>query len=463
MAVVLLGTGLRISRLGDAVSYNEAAAWSDHAHRSLGLLISDLPLPYHHILHDLLLRYSTALFGIHPWSIRFPALLAGILLMPIFYAFIRNTFNRHIALIALCLLAVSGPFVEYGSMARGYALTWPLIMSALIAGRHFVKSGNAISLGLMALCCALAMWAVPTVVHAVVMVYLWTWSMVADRYKSTVRRRSLKLLFSAVLFVLLTLLCYAPVLAEHSFAALIDDPSTLDPTWKMFTATYMDRAYDVWDYVTGTAPAPVCVLGLLALAYAAYISAKYRLLLVALILGSVPLVLLEQQVASPPSWIYALLVLHIGSAIGLFHLLRFLRGKVGPALEMDRPTLLASLVILVCFGWWTLTGTRAGMERFPEAPLVAEWFVRSTEPGDHLHAEYPWDAPMAFALACAHADQGAMTKGGVSTAQQYYVVGIVDRQTALGIWRTGDTRQADHVGFQHVLDLRDVQVFKLVH
>ncbi|MEO8732906.1 MAG: glycosyltransferase family 39 protein, partial [Flavobacteriales bacterium] len=182
MAVLLLGAVLRMARLGDAVTYNEAAAWADHAHRSLATLLSDLPLPHHHILHDLLVRFCVVIFGVHTWSLRLPALLAGILLLPLLYAFVRTTFNRHIALLAMCLLAVSGPFVEYSAMARGYALTWPLIIGALIAGRHFTKRDNLVSLFLMGLCCALAMWAVPTALHAVVMVYFWTFFLITKRY-----------------------------------------------------------------------------------------------------------------------------------------------------------------------------------------------------------------------------------------------------------------------------------------
>lgn len=119
--------------------------------------------------------------------------------MPLCYAFARSVFNRHIAAILLCLVAVSGPLVEYSAVARGYSLVWLFTISALMAARHFVSSENAISSILMAAFTALGMWATPDMIYPAVMVYTWALFMLVANYQSTIRRRMVKLVGSAVL------------------------------------------------------------------------------------------------------------------------------------------------------------------------------------------------------------------------------------------------------------------------
>ncbi|MBK9059297.1 MAG: glycosyltransferase family 39 protein [Flavobacteriales bacterium] len=162
--VLAIGVILRILRLDGPVTYDEALTYVNYSSRSFGFLFSDYMYTGNHILHSAFVRISTLIFGVHLWSLRLPALIAGILVMPLFYAFVRALFNRHIAVIALCLLAVSGPLVEYSALARGYGLTWFFMVCSLLAARHFVKHENSVSVVMLGLFCALGMWAAPVMI-----------------------------------------------------------------------------------------------------------------------------------------------------------------------------------------------------------------------------------------------------------------------------------------------------------
>ncbi|HRQ83559.1 MAG TPA: glycosyltransferase family 39 protein, partial [Flavobacteriales bacterium] len=248
--VLVLGLVLRAWRLNEPVSYDEALTWTEYARKSFGFLLSDYTFTSNHILYSALAKISVLLFGLHPWSLRLPALVAGMLVLPLAYLFVRMVFNRHIAVIFLCLLAVSSPLVEYSAMARGYSLVWLFTICALLAGRHFVKSENWVSAVLLATSTALGMWAAPVMVYPAVMAYFWTLFMLMTNYQSTLRRRVLKLAGSFLLAGGLASLCYAPVIAMHSLDSLLHHPSLADHTWNHFVNTQQDQAFGVWAYLT---------------------------------------------------------------------------------------------------------------------------------------------------------------------------------------------------------------------
>jgi hypothetical protein len=75
-----------------------------------------------HILHTLLARLSTLIFGHEPWAQRLPALAAGVLLVPAGYAAARALVSRSAALIAAACIASWPYLVDLSTNARGYTL-----------------------------------------------------------------------------------------------------------------------------------------------------------------------------------------------------------------------------------------------------------------------------------------------------------------------------------------------------
>ncbi len=433
LAVFALGALLRVLRMDGPVTFDEALTYTQYAGRGFGFLFSDYTYPGNHILYSALARLSVLVFGVHPWSLRLPALLAGLLVMPLGYAFARQVFNRHIAVLFLCLLAVSGPLVEYSAKARGFSLVWLFTMAALLAGRHFVKTENMTGAVLMALFCALGMWATPYMAFPVLMVFLWSAGMLFHSYESTVRRRSVKLAGAFFLALAFTAACYAPVVAVHSMDHLVNHPTLEENTWQHFVNTQQDRAFDLWAYFTATAHPVLAFAGIVAVTYAAIVSAKYRILLLAMAFGAVPLVMVLQFVAFPAAWTYTLLVFHLGTAIGCFYLLKLVRDKLAPGFTKSQRSLAAGLALLLVFGWTGLRGEQDVVERFPEARQAAAWIAANTRPGDRLAVSSPWDAPIGFYLACDKVNGRILNGEGAPSGHSFLVVVPGHGQTPAGV------------------------------
>jgi len=439
--VLVIGAVLRIIRMNEAVTYDEAATYVHYADRSFGFLISDHLLGGGQVLYSLLARLSTLVFGVHAWSLRLPALIAGLLVLPLCYAFTRFVFNRHVAVIMLCLVAVSGPLVEYSAMARGYSLVWLFTLSSLLAARHFVRSENLVSAFLLALFCALGMWATPHMVYPAAMAYAWALFMLVDNFQSTIRRRVSKLTGSAVMAGLLVLLLHAPVIFAHSLDQLLHPPSAQERTWAHFVNTQQDSAFALWAYFTGTASTLLAFAGAIAVIYAAYVSFKYRSLLFALLAGTVPLVILQQSVAPPAAWTFSLLVFHLGSAIGLFYFLKVIRDKLAPKFSKPHRTLVAGAVVLVLFGWSGVRGEGDDIERFPEARSAAAWLAEHAAPQDRVCAQLPWDAPVLFYLHRERKQAASPLRPGADLPRAYVLVAPGHGQTPDGVLLHNEMRR----------------------
>jgi uncharacterized membrane protein len=70
------------------------------------------------------------------WTVRLPALAAGITLIPASYVVARALYDRRAGLCAAALVAAFGPLVDYSVNGRGYTLGALLVLAALwLAGR----------------------------------------------------------------------------------------------------------------------------------------------------------------------------------------------------------------------------------------------------------------------------------------------------------------------------------------
>ena len=421
--IIIVGAILRISQMGLPVIYDEAFTYTNYASQPLHFLFSDYTFPNNHILHSFLVKLSTGLFGVHLWSLRLPALLAGIAVMPLFYVFTRVMFNRYIALITLAFVAGSGALIEYSALARGYSLTWLFMVCAMLVGRHFAKTNNLISALFMALFNALGMWTVPTMIYPSLMVYIWLMLYIIFNYDTTMRRRLFKLALSAIAFILLTLLVYTPVIVVHSVDQLVHHPALSENTWSDFLSNHQDKAFELWLYFNDTAATWISIIGFVGLAYAAYVSTKYRMMLVAMIISSVPLVLVQHVIGPPRVWCYILFILHLSSGIALFYFLKLIQDRVYKGFAKRLRTAIASVTVLIGMGWLGITGLKDRITRYPDAQLAVDWLNGVLKPGDRVLAQFPWEAPFEFDMIASGLDRQQLNRGPAPGGNIYALVG----------------------------------------
>lgn len=406
--LIAFGALLRVLQMGAPISHDEAFTYTSFASRPFSTILSDYSSPNNHMLHTLLVKVSTGIFGAGIWQLRLPALLAGIAVLPLFYLFARAMFNRYIALIGLALLAGSGGLIEYSALGRGYSLGWVFFLCALLAGRHFAKTNNTFSAVTVGVSCALGMWTVPTSMYWAATVFVWLMLYLGGKYSSSLQQRIAKLLLSVAVFLVLTLLFYSPVLIVHGLPYLMSHPELGETSWDKFVARHQDNSFDLWIYIVDTSRAWIAFAGYAGIMYAAYITSKFRKLFAAMLIACVPLVLVQMNVPPPSAWNWMVIIFHLSSAIALFYLLKFIQDKFAPAFNKRFRTHATAVVLALGTGALStyLLPRTVGLPRFPEAAVAAEELSGLLQPGDLVLTEHPWEAVAEFE-ALAHGIQRA--------------------------------------------------------
>ena len=94
LAALATALALRLHGLGADLNHDEAYTWQVFASRPYAEILGSYPVPNNHILHSLLVRLSTRVFGTGEIAIRLPALLAGLAAIPAVFLLGRALFQH---------------------------------------------------------------------------------------------------------------------------------------------------------------------------------------------------------------------------------------------------------------------------------------------------------------------------------------------------------------------------------
>lgn len=400
--LVLAGSVLRGWMLFQPITADEAFMWVHYGVRPVLDIISDMKHPQNQVFHTLLVKWSATLFGLDAMTIRLPAFLASVLSMPLFYLFVRSMFNRYIAVITLAMVAGSASLIEYSGIANGHAIVWFCMVVALVLGRHFTKENDPVSAVGMGLFLALGMWASSGGLYPALMVLLWSLFHLSFNHSDSLPARLQYWFAGFAVFLVVTLLLYAPIINNHGLLQLFLHESQPDLSWKRFKLVHTEGTMALWFHIVDASAGWFALLGLVGLIAAAYISQKYRIMALAMLIGAAVPVLIIRYVPEPGIWSYTLYVLHVSTAIALFYILKFVQEKYIPKLGKRTRVTVASVVLLAATAWPAMAFLLATdrLPRFPEADVMATYLDGALDAEDRVHADLPWEDPLLFHLMC---------------------------------------------------------------
>ena len=389
LLIVLVGVILRCVMLFQPITYDEAFTYTYFATRPLYIILSDYSYPNNHVLNTILINLFTSILGVSKFTVRLPAFIAGVACLPLFYMFVRHMFNRYIALVALAFVASSPRLIEYSALGRGYAITWLCLILALLLGRRFAKENDLVSAMLIGVVCAIGMWAVPTMVYPALMIYLWLILYILNKYKDSRIDRVWNWLGSIIVFVILSLLLYAPMLIVNGAVGYGRLSVTPERTLEMFSVVSGDKALEIWAWFSDPGHFWISMLVCVGLVFAGFISVKYRLLMAAMFFGAVPLVVYQLEVPPPRVWVYTLFIFHLSSAIALYYLLKLFHDNGMKALTERRRAVLMSFAVLLGFGISGMDHLMSDRSRSGDATFSAARISASIVPEDRVITQYP--------------------------------------------------------------------------
>ena len=455
LAIILIsGLMLRLAAINDPVTYDEAYTYVAFASRSLWGIVSDYSLPNNHIFHSLLVHFSVTLFGNHPWSIRIPALLAGLAIILVAYGFGKSLYSRESGLAAAALTAYFPELIHFSTEARGYSLVGLFTLVIFWLGWHVsqpkvrrtmlngvISSENKFQLmgfgpkvwcdalpwALLTFCTALGFWTIPTMLFPAGALYLWLFIHGLTDKLTRGRKYFISFFLSGLGVGALTFLLYAPVLKISGWQKLLAN-GFVQPVnaQEYFDSVLATRLLDTWQTWTKDIPlllTMILVLGFaLALIFHRQISANRasRAPLQLVIFAWIALLVVTRRPdAYDRFWSFLIAPFLLWGAAGLIETAKKMRGR--SPIQFD--SLLAGLAIifLVVQSALSIPSIPSRWAKMGNPEAAAIYLKDLLNPGDVVLAGYPNNAPLWYYLGYLHLPE-SVWQGRVDAPRTYFVL-----------------------------------------
>ena len=405
--ITLVALALRLMLVNQPVQYDEAYTFIHYASKSLTTILANYSAPNNHIFHTLLVALAYHLLGAGLWTLRLPALLAGVLTVPAAYVAARRFFTRHQALAAAAVLAVTPVFIEYSANGRGYTLV--ILFSLLLANFAGILVERQTTPALIAygLTAALGFFTIPIFLYPMAGISLWLFAsyLTESGSWSTRFRRLTIFLLTCALAGVLTFLLYSPVIFFGTgLGSLVSNEIVESQNWATFFGNLSPRLMNtaiLW--MTGFAPAfrSILLVGFLISFFFYRKASNQRLpLQIFLVLAIVILMVAQRVVPLPRVWLFLESFYLLFATAGLTWFAEWLGTRLFPRLKEG---LLAAIIVLIPLTYLAVNvqGGRFAAMRINDFPeeFAAGYILENIQPEDTLIAVPPTDIQTAYYLA----------------------------------------------------------------
>ena len=248
LTILVVATLLRCAYLGREIRYDEARTYLRTARHSLWHVTTRYESPNNHVLHSVLVHFSTRLFGNSPYAIRLPALLAGIGVVWVTYQLGRVYFGSNAALLAAGLAAGWLPLVDYSVNARGYSLQALLVGLVFVNIERICRGVSGRTPFITGLLLAFALWTIPTGSFAVLAALLQVLLRCGRRLRDWRLLGDIGTLFGSG--AVASLVLYGPILLRPGNALLSNRwvaPLSASEFWSGFP----EYPRQIWGWING--------------------------------------------------------------------------------------------------------------------------------------------------------------------------------------------------------------------
>ena len=250
--IFLCGLGLRIYFLFQPLTLDEAGTYIQFASHPLSLGLSYYPVPGNHLLNTFFVHFSTRLFGSAEWAIRLPALIFGMLILPVTYVVIRRLLGKYPALFAFTFVAFAPAMVNYSVEARGYSLLTVifllLVWFSVEMKEKGINAGRSVAFSLLSI---LGFYTLPTMLYFWVALVIWLLlSAIVGDVRGSKKRFSGALLMNCAATGALTFLLYLPVINRMGLRSLTGNEWVAPRQWSFFASNLPKDLKGLWIFMT---------------------------------------------------------------------------------------------------------------------------------------------------------------------------------------------------------------------
>ncbi len=402
-AVLCLAAVIRIAALMDPMSHDEAYTFVVFGSGSLFNTVTNYELPNNHVLNSILIFFSTHVFGIHPWAVRLPALIAGLLLIPAVYALARAIYDPYTGLAGALLVAILPGSILYSTTARGYSLVALFTLLTLWLAIYLRREKNLFAWLLLAIFSALGFYSVPVMLFPFGMVFTWFFleNLISDPGPYPSKRIFLAYWFAAGLgTAILVLLLYTPIFIYSGVDKVFANHWVTPESWDGYLGSIPPHLLSAWQEWTRGLPTFWSALFLAGVAsslifHSRIARGKFPLQIAAFVWLSA-LVLIQRPIGVQKIWAFLQAPFMIWAAAGFTGPLKDVRVKIARNFSAAAVVVgLIGVVVLAKAIQITPTLSKRWADRGPEENTVL--FLRDQlGSGDLIIIDSPYDAPVWY-------------------------------------------------------------------
>jgi uncharacterized membrane protein len=402
LALIFLAVVFRMENANSFMKHDEAYTYITFS-RSLFSAMTDYSKPNNHILHSILVFFSTRIFGKGAWVVRLPAFLAGVLLVPASYWLASRLYDRWTALGTAFLVAWFPPLVAYSNDARGYTMLALFTLIILALGDHVRQDKNLFFWALISIFSALGLYTIPIMLFPFGLLFVWLFleNQVSGPGPYRSKKEFLGYWLAAGLgSAVLTALFYTPILIFTSAENLFANDMLAPVPWKDLLVNLSARFPGTWAEWTTQVPTAVLILleigWVLSLVFHSKLAKSRIPLQLAALLWFSALIFIRRPNVEARFWSFLMPLVLLWAAAGTLGLLQKVRLKFSFGISLAAPI----LGVLMVYGFWhaswllpqlpTLWAGRAKQE-------VAVLFIQShLQQDDMIVVSSPDDAPVWY-------------------------------------------------------------------
>lgn len=397
-----VGLGIRLFFVNVPMEHDEAYTFSVFAVLPLKLGLSDYHYPNNHLFHTLLVHLSYRLFGVQPWTVRLPALLAGALLAPFGYGLARRLYSPAAGWLAGLAIALAPVLVSFSVNARGYTLLALFTLWNVHLAAHLSRQGSPFRWLLLAVFGALGLYTVPVFVYSLAMLYFWLLLIWISGKVESNRRFSFPfaVLLCGGLTLLLAGLFYLPVFLNSGVKAVVANQWVEPVAREWFWPTLQSRLSETWrDWTRFVHP---LIVGLFSAGWLIGLFFHRRLSSLPIPLQASLLVLPVIVFIQRPNpwariWLFLVPLMLIWAVAGLTYLLDLLSRPFKDPLTVRRILIaLLSFSLLAASLGFVVQQAPLGERRFGAVEQSLRFIQPQLQSGDLVIITAPEDAPLWY-------------------------------------------------------------------
>ncbi len=461
----------RLVRIYDGMTHDESYTFMVFSSSSLFNALSNYHLPNNHVLNSLLIFFSTRIFGIQPWAVRLPALLAGLLLIPATYALAKSMYDRYAALISALLVAILPGAILYSTSARGYSMVALFTILTLWLANYLRRTKNLFAWFLLVLFSALGFYSVPVFLFPFGMVFAWLFfeNLVSNPgvYDSKVVFIKYWLL-AGLATAVLVLILYSPIFLYSGADKVFANPFVTPEGWIGYFPSIPGHLLTAWREWTGGI-SPVWTYGLilgflLSLVFHRRLTWQRFPLHLALLIWIAVLILVQRPARLTKIWVFLQAPFMIWCAAGWMGLLKNLRLAFARNIPVAAIVTGVAVIITAIVAIQVVPGIPPRWEVKSPAENTVLQIEDLLEPRDLIIVDGPYDAPIWY-YARLHGLSNGRFDQRVPFDRLFVIVSFTNNQTVSSVLQNrGPERSSVDLGTARLLfNFQNLDTYILPH